>query len=117
MDKDAIVNLTSKSPDYVFDLIRALKDNTPLDFHGHSVPADIQYELSGLDWVTRDKHACIINADVDQMAYREQYLIGCQCHEGGIKHIWQPGDPAYVCPTSGVTVEDPRTIIPAEEGD
>lgn len=114
MAKDAIVNLTSRSPDYVFDLIRALKDNTPLDFRGHKVPADVQEVLLQLNWVTRDKHACIINADVDRMAYREQYLIGCQCHEAGVKHIWQPGDPAYVCPVSDTVVEDPRTIIPVE---
>jgi hypothetical protein len=104
-----------KSPDYVFDLIRALKDNTPLNFHGHEVPADIQAALSQLDWVRRDKHACLIDAEVDHFAVREQYIIGCQCHEGNVKHIWQPGDPAYVCPTSGVTVADPRTLI--KQGD
>lgn len=104
-----------KSPAYVFDLVRALKDNTPLNFQGHEVPLDVQQVLSQLDWVTRDKHACLIDADVDHFAGREQYIIGCQCHEGNVKHIWQPGDPAYKCPTSGVTIEDPSTLV--KQGD
>lgn len=60
-------------------------------------------------------HHCIINADVDHLAYKEQYLIGCQCHEGNTKKIWQPGDAPYVCPGSGAVVEDPRTLVPSDQ--
>lgn len=27
---------------YVFDILEALRDGVPLDFHGHSVPEDVQ---------------------------------------------------------------------------
>lgn len=115
-EEKPVVNITSKSPDYVFDLVRAVKTGEPLDFQGHSVPADVQQELEK-EWGRPLAHPCFINAEVDHLAYREQYLIGCQCHEGNVKHIWQPGDPPYVCPGSGITVDDPRTLAATNDPD
>lgn len=104
-----------KTPDYVFDLVRALKDNTPLNFQGHEVPLDVQQELAKLDWVARDKHSCIINAERDRLAFREQYLIGCVCHMGSHQMIWQPGDPPFICNFSGTTIADVRDLVPPAE--
>lgn len=107
------------SPPYVLDMAKALVTGQPLDFQGHEVPLDVQQILKemgpkpqplGDGW-----HACAIDAERDTFAYKEQYLVGCQCHEGNTKHIWQPGDAPFVCPTSGITVADVRTLIPAEE--
>lgn len=105
-----------KTPDYVFDLIRALRSNETLDFKGHSVPVDVAAELAKGDWKDKPRpHDCIINAERDRFAYGEMYLVGCQCHMGQSYKSWKPGDPAFVCPTSGVVVEDVRTLVPAEE--
>lgn len=101
-----------QSPDYVFDIIESWASGLPLDFRGHTVPVDVQRRLEEVLANKKNPHHCIINASVDQLAYREQYVIGCECHEGNLKHIWQPGDEPYVCPTAGTVVIDPRTLIP-----
>lgn len=110
--------LVLPTSEYVFDLIRTLKGNAPLsmplDFQGHAVPADVQEELQRA-WPSQPRaHQCIIDVEVDPFAHRPQYLIGCQCHEGGTKHIWQPGDGPYTCPTARTVVEDPRTLLPPD---
>jgi hypothetical protein len=55
------------------------------------------------------QHACIMEAQLDVMAYNEQYMYRCRCHEGSF-HIWQPGDALDKCP-GGTPYPDPRTLI------
>jgi hypothetical protein len=53
-------------------------------------------------------HPCQIEFEKDPHAHGEQYLIRCRCHATSWQ-IWQPGDPAYVCPVTGVRVEQIMT--------
>lgn len=50
-------------------------------------------------------HECLIEKRLDYCAYREQYMIRCRCHEDAF-HIWQPGDPEYVCPKERLKKEE-----------
>lgn len=42
-------------------------------------------------------HGCIIESQLDHMAYREQYLVRCRCHMDSWQ-TWQPGDKPVTCP-------------------
>jgi hypothetical protein len=55
------------------------------------------------------QHACIMEAQLDVLAYKEQYMYRCRCHEGSF-HIWQPDDALDKCP-GGTPYPDPRTLI------